>query len=75
MMDCIPVGYKFLLFGYLRNNLAEVSVSLATKYGVRSEIPPKAILNFITLAKQQNDNFLTKFVTPTPMVQPFHTLQ
>ena len=60
MTDPVPVGHKFPLFGHSRNNLAEVSVSLATKHGVRSDIPPKAMLNFITLAKQQNDNFFNK---------------
>ena len=34
MSDPVPVGKKFPLFGHSRNNLAEVSVSLATKHGV-----------------------------------------
>ena len=57
MSDPIPIGNKFSLFGHSRNNLAKTSVSLATKHGVRLDIPSKAMVCFITLAKCYTDKY------------------
>lgn len=57
--DPVPLGKKFPLFGFARNNRAESTFAWLAKKKVRNSQPPLAVQRFLTVASEAIDNLKT----------------